>query len=373
MPSRTIEGFSLVVLEAAYLARPVVASRVGGLPETIEDGLTGVLVPPDDADSPRRPSTAPRRSHAGGRHGRAGAPAGGAIRRRIVRVRVCGRLPVARAREPRLRRDAKRPRDRSRTSRQRGRRHHVERGTYYAMAGRPRTSGGRSSTRRHWVAGPSADREYGAPLEVVKADVMRLTSRLERAGLPRERQRSTAREGPTAPSPWAGGGRLRWSRRTTTWRTCSSGSPACSSTRPAGPAFRSRHDEQLVRPPVLCRRGALFDAAAEACGRHDRCYEIAGKQVLVRAAGAELVTRTDPALARPSAEMVPPTAPDLVVDMFDSATSGMPIGEAPWHPRTSGPWGWSKRTATSDSSPRWTCTRRRSASSTGRRRTPASG
>jgi glycosyltransferase involved in cell wall biosynthesis len=50
VPSRTIEGFSLVALEAAHLARPVVASHVGGLPETIEDGRTGVLVPPDDAD-----------------------------------------------------------------------------------------------------------------------------------------------------------------------------------------------------------------------------------------------------------------------------------------------------------------------------------
>jgi glycogen synthase len=50
VPSRTIEGFSLVALEAAHLARPVVASSVGGLPETIEDGRTGVLVPPDNAD-----------------------------------------------------------------------------------------------------------------------------------------------------------------------------------------------------------------------------------------------------------------------------------------------------------------------------------
>ena len=50
VPSRAIEGFSLVALEAAHLARPVVASRVGGLPETIEDGRTGVLVPPEDAD-----------------------------------------------------------------------------------------------------------------------------------------------------------------------------------------------------------------------------------------------------------------------------------------------------------------------------------
>jgi glycosyltransferase involved in cell wall biosynthesis len=48
VPSRTIEGFSLVALEAAHLGRPVVATRVGGLPETIEDGLTGMLVPPGD-------------------------------------------------------------------------------------------------------------------------------------------------------------------------------------------------------------------------------------------------------------------------------------------------------------------------------------
>jgi hypothetical protein len=49
VPSRTIEGFSLVALEAAHLGRPVVATRVGGLPETVDDGLTGLVVPPDDA------------------------------------------------------------------------------------------------------------------------------------------------------------------------------------------------------------------------------------------------------------------------------------------------------------------------------------
>jgi glycogen(starch) synthase len=50
VPSRSMEGFSMIALEAAHLARPVVATSVGGLGETVEDGLTGVLVPPDDPE-----------------------------------------------------------------------------------------------------------------------------------------------------------------------------------------------------------------------------------------------------------------------------------------------------------------------------------
>ena len=48
VPSRAIEGFSLVALEAAHLGRPVLATNVGGLTETVVDGVTGVLVPPED-------------------------------------------------------------------------------------------------------------------------------------------------------------------------------------------------------------------------------------------------------------------------------------------------------------------------------------
>lgn len=47
IPSRA-EGFCLVALEAAYMARPVVATRVGGLPEVVVDGVTGLLVEPED-------------------------------------------------------------------------------------------------------------------------------------------------------------------------------------------------------------------------------------------------------------------------------------------------------------------------------------
>jgi glycosyltransferase involved in cell wall biosynthesis len=43
------EGFGLVALEAALAARPVVASRVEGIPEVVIDGETGLLVPPGDA------------------------------------------------------------------------------------------------------------------------------------------------------------------------------------------------------------------------------------------------------------------------------------------------------------------------------------
>jgi glycosyltransferase involved in cell wall biosynthesis len=43
------EAFGLSALEALALGRPVIASRVGGLPEIVRDGVGGRLVPPGDA------------------------------------------------------------------------------------------------------------------------------------------------------------------------------------------------------------------------------------------------------------------------------------------------------------------------------------
>jgi glycogen synthase len=48
VPSRWDEPFGLVALEAALMARPVVAARVGGLTEAVEHGTTGLLVDRED-------------------------------------------------------------------------------------------------------------------------------------------------------------------------------------------------------------------------------------------------------------------------------------------------------------------------------------
>ncbi|MFN8598855.1 MAG: glycosyltransferase family 4 protein [Candidatus Binatia bacterium] len=48
MPSLA-EGLGVAAIEAMAASRPVVASAVGGLPELIDDGVQGLLVPPGDA------------------------------------------------------------------------------------------------------------------------------------------------------------------------------------------------------------------------------------------------------------------------------------------------------------------------------------
>jgi glycosyltransferase involved in cell wall biosynthesis len=49
-PSRR-EPFGIVILEAASLGVPIIATRVGGIPEIVEHGRSGWLVPPDDPDA----------------------------------------------------------------------------------------------------------------------------------------------------------------------------------------------------------------------------------------------------------------------------------------------------------------------------------
>jgi glycosyltransferase involved in cell wall biosynthesis len=48
VPSRA-ENLPMAALEAMAAALPVVGTRVGGVPELVEDGVTGFVVPPDDA------------------------------------------------------------------------------------------------------------------------------------------------------------------------------------------------------------------------------------------------------------------------------------------------------------------------------------
>lgn len=50
VPSRGWEAFPLVVLEAYAAGRPVLASRIVGLEDRVDDGATGLLVAPGDAD-----------------------------------------------------------------------------------------------------------------------------------------------------------------------------------------------------------------------------------------------------------------------------------------------------------------------------------
>jgi glycogen(starch) synthase len=78
VPSRW-EGLPGVAIQAAQMARPVVATRVGGIPEIVLDGETGLLVDQDDAPALaaaiasllERPGQAAEMGHAGRRHARA--------------------------------------------------------------------------------------------------------------------------------------------------------------------------------------------------------------------------------------------------------------------------------------------------------------
>lgn len=74
VPSRS-EGFPQVPLQAMAAGLPVVATRVGGTPEVVVDGQTGILVPPEDptalADAIQRVLASPDVGRRWGRTGRA--------------------------------------------------------------------------------------------------------------------------------------------------------------------------------------------------------------------------------------------------------------------------------------------------------------
>lgn len=53
VPSLFAETFGLTAAEAMAVGRPLIASRIGALPELVQDGQTGLLVPPGDADALR--------------------------------------------------------------------------------------------------------------------------------------------------------------------------------------------------------------------------------------------------------------------------------------------------------------------------------
>jgi glycosyltransferase involved in cell wall biosynthesis len=48
LPSRS-EGFGRVNLEAMAMGKPVISTKIGGIPEVVLDGVTGILVPPRDS------------------------------------------------------------------------------------------------------------------------------------------------------------------------------------------------------------------------------------------------------------------------------------------------------------------------------------
>lgn len=75
LSSTGMEDFPNVVLEAMSLGKPVIGTRVAGVPEQIDDGRTGLLVPPGDAGALAAAIEAlaadPARRAAMGRAGRA--------------------------------------------------------------------------------------------------------------------------------------------------------------------------------------------------------------------------------------------------------------------------------------------------------------
>jgi len=99
LPS-SAEGLPLVVLEAMAAGKPVVATAVGGVPELVVHGETGLLVPAGDLDALRRaladlladPERARRLGETGRERVRASFTAAAASER-ILKIYEAGRYP----------------------------------------------------------------------------------------------------------------------------------------------------------------------------------------------------------------------------------------------------------------------------------------
>lgn len=100
--SSVLEGLGTSLLDAMALRKPVVATRAGGIPEVVQDGVTGLLVPPRDPAALARALVDvlrhPERSRAFGAAGRQRVEKYFTVERmaaQTLRVyrHLCGRVP----------------------------------------------------------------------------------------------------------------------------------------------------------------------------------------------------------------------------------------------------------------------------------------
>lgn len=89
LPS-VMEGFGIALLEAMAMGRAVVATKVGGVPEVVEDGVTGLLVPPADPGSLARAIV--RLAEAPGLRRAMGEAGARRVRERFHVVRMAGQI-----------------------------------------------------------------------------------------------------------------------------------------------------------------------------------------------------------------------------------------------------------------------------------------